>query len=194
MAGRSLRCMERRQFLAASIATSALAAAGQGQAASSREFYQMRRYAPASGPADKAHGELLWRCADSGAGKRMGMGPVGAFRVDIGPETPVYYLLIPGSRVRAGALAELDLRLVPRMRPFLKAADPFWNATAAAPGLPAGGEFAACGISRLAEADAAGSALPRASASFNCAPMRAPATATTCARWRCFTPANSKSS
>jgi hypothetical protein len=58
------------------------------------------------------------------------MGPVGAFKLDIGPETPAYYLLIPGPS--AGAHAELDLRLA-QDAAFLKAAEPFWNATAAAP-------------------------------------------------------------
>jgi hypothetical protein len=60
----------------------------------------------------------------------MGMGPIGAFKVDVGPETPVFYLLIPGSRVEA--LVELDLRLA-QDEGFLKIAEPVWNATAAAP-------------------------------------------------------------
>jgi hypothetical protein len=61
---------------------------------------------------------------------RMGLGPVGAFRLDIGPETPAYYLLIPGPAVEP--LVELDLRLSEDAE-FLKAAAPFWNATSAAP-------------------------------------------------------------
>jgi hypothetical protein len=61
---------------------------------------------------------------------RMGMGPIGVFKVDVGPETPAFYLLIPGSRL--DALVELDLRLA-QDEGFLKAAEPFWNATAAAP-------------------------------------------------------------
>jgi len=60
----------------------------------------------------------------------MGIGPVGAFRVDIGPETPVFYLLVPGTS--ALALVELDLRLADDAA-FLTAAEPFWNATAAGP-------------------------------------------------------------
>ena len=39
---------------------------------------------------------------------RMGMAPVGAFKLDIGPETPTYYLLIPASSVEA--LATVDLQ------------------------------------------------------------------------------------
>jgi hypothetical protein len=61
---------------------------------------------------------------------RKGMGPIGAFKVDVGPETPAFYLLIPSSRVEE--LVELDLRLA-KDEDFLKAAEPFWNATAAAP-------------------------------------------------------------
>jgi len=61
---------------------------------------------------------------------RMALGPVGAFKLDYGPETPAYYLLIPG--LSAEPLAELDLRLGLDTE-FLAAAAPFWNATAAAP-------------------------------------------------------------
>jgi hypothetical protein len=48
----------------------------------------------------------------------------------VGPETPSFYLLIPGSRV--DELVELDLHLA-QDEGFLKVAEPFWNATAAAP-------------------------------------------------------------
>ena len=125
--------MKRRQFLAASIATSAVALAGdaaaQAPAASSREFYQMRRYSLMSGPQLKLT-ENYFGSALIPALSRMGMGPVGAFKLDIGQDTPAYYALIPGSSVET--LAELDLRLA-KDADFMKAAEPFWNATAAAP-------------------------------------------------------------
>jgi hypothetical protein len=132
--------MERRRFLAASVAASALAIAknarAQGQAsgaasgaASGREYYHVRRYALQTGPQTKAT-ENYFGDALIPALTRLGMGPVGAFRVDIGPETPVYYLLIPGGHV--DALAELDLRLV-QDGEFMKAADAYWSATSAAP-------------------------------------------------------------
>jgi hypothetical protein len=126
--------MERRQFLAASVAASAMVMTGEGmaaqvsQAASAREFYQMRRYALQSGPQTKLT-EDYFSNALIPAVTRMGMGPVGALRVEIGPETPVFYLLIPGSSVQG--LAELDLRLA-EDAVFMKDAAPFWNATAAA--------------------------------------------------------------
>jgi hypothetical protein len=125
--------VERRHFLAASIAASTLAAAGEtvAQAAASprREFYQLRRYNLLSGQQLKLT-ERYFSSALIPALARLGLGPVGAFRLDIGPETPAYYLLIPGPAVEP--LAELELRL-PEDAEFLKAADPFWNATSVAP-------------------------------------------------------------
>jgi hypothetical protein len=125
--------MERRQFLTASIATSAFAIAGDGAAqapaAGSREFYQLRRYNLQQGPQTKAT-ESYFGDALIPALTRMGLGPIGAFKLDIGQDTPADYLLIPGTSVEA--LAELDLRLA-KDADFMKAAEPFWNATAAAP-------------------------------------------------------------
>ena len=93
--------MERRQFLAASVAASAFGIAGKVHAeaagmALSREFYQIRRYGLLSGPQTKLT-ESYFSDALIPALGRTGMGPVGAFRVEIGPETPVYYALIPGA-------------------------------------------------------------------------------------------------
>jgi hypothetical protein len=125
--------MERRQFLTASLAASAFAAAsdvaGQAPAASLREFYLMRRYTLLTGPQTKLT-ESYFGDALIPALARMGMGSIGAFKLDIGPETPAYYLLIPGTSVEV--LAELDLRFAGDAG-FMKAADPFWNATAATP-------------------------------------------------------------
>ncbi|MGH9593564.1 MAG: NIPSNAP family protein, partial [Bryobacteraceae bacterium] len=125
--------MERRQFLAASIATSAAALAGnataQAPASAAREFYQLRRYTLTSGPQLKLT-ENYFADALIPTLARMGMGPVGAFKLDIGQDTPTYYLLIPGSSVET--LAGLDLQLG-KDEDFLKVAAPFWNATAAAP-------------------------------------------------------------
>ncbi|HEY1903902.1 MAG TPA: NIPSNAP family protein [Terracidiphilus sp.] len=126
--------MERRQFLVASVAASALAVAGNVEAkaepvTSSRDFYQIQRYMLQSGPQTKVT-ESYFSDALIPALARMGMGPVGAFRLDFGAQTPVFYLLIPSSS--AQGLAELDLHLVDDAS-FLKVAEPFWNATAAAP-------------------------------------------------------------
>jgi len=135
--------MKRRDFLASSIAASALAAAGEAAAQVSgsgvsatgaptsprREFYQLRRYNLLSGPQLKFT-ENYFSGALIPALARLGLGPVGAFKLDIGPETPAYYLLIPGPAVEP--LAQLDLRLSDDAE-FLAAAAPFWNATSTAP-------------------------------------------------------------
>ncbi len=125
--------MQRRQFLAASLATSALAMArdaqAQGAGASAREFYQIRQYKLVSGPQGKLVSSYF---ADAliPALTRMGFGPIGAFGLDLGPETPTYYLLIPGKSVEALVTADLHLA---EDAAFLKAAEPFWNAPASAP-------------------------------------------------------------
>jgi hypothetical protein len=124
--------MERRHFLKASVAASSLALArgASPQAAPApRESYQIRRYSLVSGLQTKLT-EKYFSDALIPALAKSGMGPVGAFSVVFGPESPTYYLLIPGSS--AQALAELDLQLS-KDEAFVKSADAFWNATAAAP-------------------------------------------------------------
>jgi len=125
--------MQRRHFLSASLATSALALARKTQAQAPaphpREFYQIRRYALESGP-QTALTESYLGDALIPALVRMGMGPIGAFRLDIGPETPAFYVLVPGPSIEP--LAELDLRLEQDAE-FKHAAAPFWNAPATAP-------------------------------------------------------------
>jgi len=125
--------MQRRQFLTASVATSALAlgkfTVAESPVAKPREYFQMRRYHLQSGPQLKLTESYLSE-ALLPALTRMGMGPVGAFKLDFGPETPAYYVLIPGNSVEA--LATLDLQLA-RDDAFIKIAEPFWNAPATAP-------------------------------------------------------------
>jgi hypothetical protein len=125
--------LDRRQFLASSLATSAAAlaakATAQTPASDAREYYQLRRYNLMSGPQLKLT-ETYFTDALIPALTRMGVGPIGAFRLDIGQDTPMYYLLVPGSSVEA--LAELDLHLG-KDDDFLKVAAPYWNATAASP-------------------------------------------------------------
>jgi NIPSNAP len=124
--------MDRRQFLAASIAVStagvALPAAAQTESRQ-REYYLLRKYALRSSPQPRVT-EHYFSAALIPALQRLGLGPVGAFRLDVGPDTPSYYLLVPGSDL--ALLAGLDLRLA-RDAEFMVAADPYWNATSAAP-------------------------------------------------------------
>jgi len=125
--------MHRRRFLAASFATSALAVArgaeAQAAPARSREFYQIRRYTLQTGP-QSGLTEHYISDALIPALTRRGMGPVGAFHLDFGPETPQIHVLIPGPSVEALATLDLDLA---KDSEYLKAADPFWNAPATAP-------------------------------------------------------------
>ena len=124
--------MTRRKFLAASLATPALAAAfpleslAQGP---TREYYLVRQYHLQNGPQTKLT-EAYFSEALIPALTRMGFGPVGAFRLDFGPETPTFYLIIPGTSVEK--LATLDLQLA-QDQVFMKAAAPFWSAPATAP-------------------------------------------------------------
>lgn len=125
--------MERRQFLSASLSASALALTLEGFAETApsepREYYQIRGYILQRGP-QMALTESYFADALIPALTRMGMGPVGAFTLDIGPDTPTYYLVIPTSRLEA--LVNLDLQLT-REPEFMKSAAPFWNATSKAP-------------------------------------------------------------
>jgi hypothetical protein len=125
--------MRRRQFLAASLATSALAlardAAAQSGAKSGREFYQIRQYKLENGPQIKLAGSYF---ADAliPALTRLGLGPVGAFSLTFGAETPDFYVVIPGASVEA--LVTVDLHLA-EDGDFQKAAEPFWSTPASAP-------------------------------------------------------------
>jgi hypothetical protein len=126
--------MQRRQFLAASLAASALtmtrkAVAQSANAASAREFYQIRQYKLENGPQPKLTSSYF-SDALIPALTRLGFGPIGAFSADFGPETPTYYLVIPGAS--AESLVTADLHLAEDAE-FLKAAEPFWSAPAASP-------------------------------------------------------------
>jgi hypothetical protein len=128
--------MERRQFLAASLAASAatLASAQQPQPspahmAGARDFYQLRRYTMQSGPqttlAEKYISEALIPAL-----ARHSIGPVGAFKLDVGPETPAFYLLIPARTTGQAAMIDQDLAAD---ADYVKAAEPFLAAPASAP-------------------------------------------------------------
>ncbi|NYF77719.1 NIPSNAP family protein [Granulicella arctica] len=125
--------MQRRHFLATSLAASAAtltdSLAAQTAASSSRELYQLRRYHLQSGPQIKLT-QSYFADALIPALTRMGLGPIGAFSLQYGPETPAFYLLIPSQS--AELLATLDLHLAEDVA-FLKAAEPFWSAPATAP-------------------------------------------------------------
>lgn len=125
--------MQRREFLAGTVATSAMAmvheAAAQPDAKNAIEFYLVRRYTLTTGPQTKL-AEDYFANALIPALARMGFGPIGTFSLSIGPETPAFCTLIPAPSVEP--LAVLDLRLAQDSK-FMKAAEPFWSAPAIAP-------------------------------------------------------------
>jgi hypothetical protein len=130
--------MQRRRFLASSLAASALAAtqpaaylgaAEDATKKNGREFYQLRRYHIISGPQRKL-------CDDFFSGalipalNRMSIGPVGVFDLSIGPDTPTIYVLMPGLSAEAVATVETHLA---KDAEYMKAGEAFLNAPAKEP-------------------------------------------------------------
>ena len=103
---------------------------GQGaNTQATREFYLLRKYSLQTGP-QLSLTQNYFEHALIPALNRLGSNPVGAFRLDIGPETPTYYLLVPSASLEM--LATLDQRLADDAE-FLKTASSFWAAPASAP-------------------------------------------------------------
>ncbi len=98
------------------------------QATPTREFYQLRRYVLRNGP-QLTLAQNYFQHALVPALNRLGIAQVGTFKLDIGPETPSYYVLIPSPS--AETLLTLDLKL-PQDAEFAKAAADFWAAPATA--------------------------------------------------------------
>lgn len=128
--------MERREFVRSALVTAGVAAGTTGVASGAplpasggREFYQLRTYRLRTGP-QMALTEGYFERALLPALNRLGMSPVGAFRMDIGPETPTFYALIPSGSVEA--LVGLDERLGADAA-YVTAAAGFRDAPASAP-------------------------------------------------------------
>jgi hypothetical protein len=128
--------MDRREFVTASLAVSALSLADSaeglaqtGSASPMTEYYDLRRYQLTSGPGTKLT-DSYFENALIPALNRLGIGPVGAFSVYFGPETPASYLLMPSSKLETLVMADLELAKDPV---FVKAGAPFWDAPAASP-------------------------------------------------------------
>jgi hypothetical protein len=124
--------LERRDFVTSAIAMAGAALSGgasRAWAQSAREFYLWQKYALQTGP-QLALAQNYFEHALIPALNRMAMAPVGAFKLDVGPETPTYYLLIPATS--AEALVTLDTRLAGDME-FMKASAAFWGAPPSTP-------------------------------------------------------------
>ncbi len=128
--------MQRRRFVqstvgAALAGTAALPGLAQNESAAStaREVYELRRYHLISGPQEKVVSAYMAEALIP-ALNRLGVKPVGAFNLYIGPETPSLYLLLPASS--ADVLAGLEGKLASDDE-YQKAGQAFLNAPAAAP-------------------------------------------------------------
>jgi hypothetical protein len=119
--------MNRRNFLAASLAAPALAQAQSEN--KSPEYYELRRYRLRSGPGRRLTDGYL-REALVPALNRLGMEPVGVFSQDIGEENPSMFVLIPSASAEAlaGMQAKLDADSA-----YTKAAASFLNTPAKEP-------------------------------------------------------------
>ncbi|HEV2132692.1 MAG TPA: NIPSNAP family protein [Terracidiphilus sp.] len=130
--------LDRRRFLATTLATSAfstveLARPQTATPGSSngkpRQYYELRTYSLRSGRQSQITGQYV-SSALIPALNRLGITPVGAFNLTIGPDTPTLYLLLPCDHLDVLANAELRLR---QDQQFLAAADAFWNAPEESP-------------------------------------------------------------
>jgi hypothetical protein len=130
--------VQRRSFLASSIAASTLAVDAStphllgslGAAAGERrEYYELRRYQLLRGPQVKL-AEDFFREALLPALNRLGISPVGVFNIEIGPGSPSFYVLMPSPSLET--LVSVDSRLN-RDGDYLKAGAGFLNAPAQQP-------------------------------------------------------------
>ncbi len=128
--------MQRRRFLSSSLAASALtleaaktANAQQSSPGAARQYYELRKYRLESGPQVKLTNGYVEQALIP-ALNRMGISPVGAFNLDLGPETPTLYLLLPSSSLETLVTAELRLS---KDEQFVQSASAFWNAPAKEP-------------------------------------------------------------
>lgn len=126
--------MERREFVRSALVMAGVASRAVFGAEPERkppvgEFYQLRKYSLRTGPQIALTQGYLERALIP-ALNRLEMSPIGAFKLDIGPETPTYYVLIPAGS--AETLVTLDAKLGHDAE-YVKAASGFRDAPASAP-------------------------------------------------------------
>ncbi len=125
--------MDRRNFLSSSLTASALSVIGADTAAAqttaAAEYYELRRYQLTSGPGTRVT-ERYFTGALIPALNRLGIGPVGAFSIYFGPDSPAYYLLLPSAKLETLVTVNLELAKDPG---FMQAAAPFWDAPGGTP-------------------------------------------------------------
>ena len=113
------------QSLAASLALGASAATAAPTP--KRPYFELRRYALTPGGPNGKLSDTYFADALIPALNRLGIPQVGAFKLDIGPETPAVYLLIPSTSL--DTLANLNA-LLAKDEAYRKAAEPFLAAPA----------------------------------------------------------------
>lgn len=125
--------MERREFvktaMAAGLGANALAIEAQGESAGAKEYYVLRTYTLRTGP-QLALCQKYFEQALIPALNRQGIGPVGTFKLDVGPGTPTYYVLMPSSSPEALLALDTTLGKDPE---YVKGASGFRDAPASAP-------------------------------------------------------------
>lgn len=94
-----------------------------------REYYELRKYRLHSGTQTKLTNQYVAEALIP-ALNRLSMSPIGAFNLDLGPETPTLYLLIPSMSLEA--LVTTEQRLA-NDDEYMKAGEPFLAASAAQP-------------------------------------------------------------
>ena len=115
-----------------SLAASALALSASAAPAATpkRPYFELRRYALTPGGPNGKLADTYFAEALIPALNRLGIPQVGAFKLDIGPDTPTVYLLIPSTSLET--LANLNA-LLAKDETYLKAAEPFLAAPAEHP-------------------------------------------------------------
>jgi hypothetical protein len=129
--------MRRREFLASSLAASAMTAPETSAGRTSEpaadqsapEFYELRQYHLRRGPQVKLTDDFL-REAALPAWKRLGIGPVGVFNTAIGSDTPTVYVLIPHLSLESVAATAARLQADPE---YQRAGAAFLNAPSTDP-------------------------------------------------------------
>jgi hypothetical protein len=106
----------------------ALQPAGQPEASSGREYYELRFYHLQRGPQPKWLDDFLESTAIP-VWNRLGIGPVGVFRVTVGPQNPSVYVLLPSKSLETLVSAETRLAAGAQTAP----ASAFWDAPSSTP-------------------------------------------------------------
>lgn len=101
--------------------------AAAAAAGTEREYYELRKYKLRSGAGQRITDHYVSQALIP-ALNRLGMSPIGAFTLDVGPETPTLYLLIPSTS--AETLVSMETRLTGDDE-YRKTGEPFLTAAAA---------------------------------------------------------------